>query len=473
MTRSAALSALAELVAAEPVRAVMDVHAQVRGEPRRLPLPVPHQRHRADQQRRDWLGVIAASCFRQQCKHLYRFAESHVVREDCAEAAGCRGRTARPGRVPGRGAARRGTRPGWGPGRAGVRPGRRAGRRASRRRRRATTGRSSSALAQPLAQRAPPRSMVPDRLRSRNFSAACRCRSSSSTHWPRSRTRGTLSRASSSSSSGSRDSSPTARSYRKSTRSLSPNLDSVAARPRPRSACVRVVIFRPSRALRTQSGSSTPKPAPDSSGPVCCRNRNAPSVSSVTASGAGSSQPVVELGEQPGGRAEPGQQVLLRVPDPGRGPAARRARPTRCRPRSSSRLGSSVDCSANSTAHGARSAAAPAAPSAGVRGSVRGLRFGGLDQAEAGADRPDRDLGRGAPSARSAASSAASASSSGVATGTCASAPVSAVGPAFGDRHPGRAAAAPRGQQRERRARGRAWPGPRRRPARRAPRSDT
>ena len=54
--------------------------------------------------------------------------------------------------------------------------------------------------------------IVPDCLVSRNFSAAFRCRSSSSTHCPRMRTSGTLSRASSASSAGESTSSPTARS---------------------------------------------------------------------------------------------------------------------------------------------------------------------------------------------------------------------------------------------------------------------
>src|SRR5487761_1745243 len=46
-----------------------------------------------------------------------------------------------------------------------------------------------------------------------------------------------------------------------------------------------VVSLRPSLDLRTQSGSSTPNPAPDSSGAACRRKPNAPSVSRVTSAG--------------------------------------------------------------------------------------------------------------------------------------------------------------------------------------------
>src|ERR1035441_1167592 len=56
----------------------------------------------------------------------------------------------------------------------------------------------------------------------------------------------------------------------------------------PEEARERVVSFSPRRALRTQSGSSTPNPAPESSGPVWDRNRNAPGVSSSTMAGAAS-----------------------------------------------------------------------------------------------------------------------------------------------------------------------------------------
>ena len=49
-----------------------------------------------------------------------------------------------------------------------------------------------------------------------------------------------------------------------------------------------VVSLRPSRALRAQSGMSTPNPAPESSGPVSRRNPSAPVVSSVTWAGAAS-----------------------------------------------------------------------------------------------------------------------------------------------------------------------------------------
>ncbi len=91
----------------------------------------------------------------------------------------------------------------------------------------ASTADSGSSPRSPSAPIAAPNTsaavIVPDCLPSRNFSAALRCRSSSSTHWPRTRTSGTLSLASSASSSGESTSSPTARSYRKDTRSSMPN----------------------------------------------------------------------------------------------------------------------------------------------------------------------------------------------------------------------------------------------------------
>ena len=71
-----------ERVAVQPVRAVVHVHAQVRGEPRRLALPVADQRHRAHQQGRVGAGRLR----RDERQQLDRLAQAHVVGQDAAEA---------------------------------------------------------------------------------------------------------------------------------------------------------------------------------------------------------------------------------------------------------------------------------------------------------------------------------------------------------------------------------------------------
>ena len=238
--------------------------------------------------------------------------------------------------------------------------------------------------------------IVPAWLRSRNFSAAFRCASSSSTHWPRSRTSGTFSRASSASSSGSSASSPTATSYRKSTRSPRPNRATPAPADEPAVLRDRVVSFSPSLALRTQSGSSTPNPAPASSGPVSLRNRNAPAVSISTRAGAASRSASSSSPNSRAGRAQAGQQLLHRVaagghPRPPAGPDQTSAAET-------IRLGSSADCSANSTRQGSESWLAGSASRKQVRTGPAGITA----------------LSRHASS--SAASPAVSASSCGVTT---------------------------------------------------------
>ncbi len=123
----------------------------------------------------------------------------------------------------------------------------------------------------------------PVRLPSTARNAALSCLSSSSTHWPRTLTSGTLSRASSASSSSLIVSSPTARSTRKSSSSAMP-------KPWPAAAdCVLVLVvsFSPSRVRPAQRGSCTPNPAACSSGAAERRKPNAPAVSSSSTLGLG------------------------------------------------------------------------------------------------------------------------------------------------------------------------------------------
>ena len=218
----------------------------------------------------------------------------------------------------------------------------------------ASTAVSGSSLRSPSAPIAAPSTsaavIVPDCLPSRNFSAAFRCRSSSSTHWPRTRTSGTLSLASSASSSGDSTSSPTARSYRKDTRSCRPNWLCLAEADEPADDD-RVVSLRPSRALRAQSGSSTPNPAPDSSGPVSRRNSSAPAVSSATWAGAASRSAPSSAGNSraaapsPASSSSSGCPAFCRVV-----PASQPYPvPVHTSAAGSIRLGSSADCSENST----------------------------------------------------------------------------------------------------------------------------
>ena len=238
-----------------------------------------------------------------------------------------RGRTARPGRVLGRGGVRRGTRPGWGPVRGAGRPGRRAGHRASRRRPRADDRQVVVGAAQ-AASRASAAVMVPVRLALEELQRGLQVPVVEFHPLAAQPDQGNLepgqllavppdpaSRRRSPGRSGSRP-------------GPQPELRLGGRPPLPGVLLARAVILSPAAPCATQSGSSTPNPAPDSSGPVCLRNLNAPSVSRVTPSGAGLRSALVKLGEQPSRGAKPGQQVLLRVPDPGGRPAARRgARP--------------------------------------------------------------------------------------------------------------------------------------------------
>ena len=81
-----------ELVAAEPVRAVVHVHLQLRGEPGRLPLPVADHGHRAHHQRggrpsspaRRWGSGL--HIVHDQAQRLRGLAEPHIVGEDAAKA---------------------------------------------------------------------------------------------------------------------------------------------------------------------------------------------------------------------------------------------------------------------------------------------------------------------------------------------------------------------------------------------------
>ena len=87
MTRSASATAVVERLAAGSLGAVVDVHPQLRGEPRRLPLPVADQRHRADQQGRPERAVAGSSAgvMGEQGEQLDRLAQAHVVGQDAAE----------------------------------------------------------------------------------------------------------------------------------------------------------------------------------------------------------------------------------------------------------------------------------------------------------------------------------------------------------------------------------------------------
>ena len=191
--------------------------------------------------------------------------------------------------------------------------------------------------------------------------------------------------------------------------------------------------FRPSRDLRAQSGSSTPNPAPDSSGAVPSGNGTPPRcpVRSRRAPGRAAS---VQLGEQPGGPAQPGQQFLLRVGDPARGPAAA---PAQTSAAGIIRLGSSVDWSANSTRQCPREVRrAGPLRLAPVRSSWYGVPARLVAPAPPLTGSISRKQVRTGPAGRCAAacqasspaaSSVASASSSAVAPSTPASGPVSAA----------------------------------------------
>ena len=127
-----------ELGARQPVGPVVHVHGQFRGEALRLPLPVPDQGHRTDQQgwRRRVIrnGRVLRVVRPQHREELDGLSQAHVVGEDGADAEPPEER--QPGKpallVGPQGAAEaggRGHRP-----RAAGRPDRTAGRRASRRR---------------------------------------------------------------------------------------------------------------------------------------------------------------------------------------------------------------------------------------------------------------------------------------------------------------------------------------------------
>ncbi len=158
------------------------------------------------------------------------------------------------------------------------------------------------------------------------------------------RTRGTFSRASSASSAADRTSSPTASSYWKLTRSSRPNW--LCRAEADELLGVLAVSFSPSRARRAQSGSSTPNPAPDSSGPVSRRKSSAPAASSPTRAGAASRSAPSSAGNSraaapsPASSSSSGCASAASQPSPA---------PAQTSGAGSIRLGSSVDCSENST----------------------------------------------------------------------------------------------------------------------------
>ncbi len=134
----------------------------------------------------------------------------------------------------------------------------------------------------------------------------------------------------------------------------------------------------------------------------------------------GAAEFMVKLGKEPGGTAEPGEEFFLRVTDPGRGPAARaNAGPDVGRGQQQARIAGRLqgELDGPGRVRGVRSAGGTGrgpgdvghggggpgdvGHGRGGHGDVghgdvghRGCR---LDQPEAGADRPDRDLRRTAP----------------------------------------------------------------------------
>ena len=215
-----------------------------------------------------------------------------------------------------------------------------------------------------------------------------------------------------------------------------------------------VVSFRPSRALRAQSGISTPNPAADSSGPVSRKNSSAPAVSSVTSAGCRLAQRGVERGEQPGRGAEAGEQFLLwmagalaRAPTSQPYPA-----PVHTSAAGSIRLGSSADWSENSTRQSsgppAGAGACSATLSSAAVSSAAVSSDGGSTRRKQVRTEPPGSAELASQSVNSAASSLASRSSVPSATSRRGCGPVraSSIRSATGDT--GGAAAAARGQQR-------------------------
>ena len=135
------------------------------------------------------------------------------------------------------------------------------------------------------------------------------------------------------------------------------------------------VSFRPSRALRAQSGSSTPNPAPDSSGPVSRRNSSAPAVSSATRAGAASRSAPSSAGNSRAAAPRPGQQFLLGMCVSGQ-PAE--SAPSHTSAAGSIRLGSSADWSEKSICQvpAPRSRGASASASSGSAARPGGSRCG-------------------------------------------------------------------------------------------------
>jgi hypothetical protein len=69
-----------------PLRAVVDVHLQLRGEAVRLVHPVAHDRHRDDEQRRLDAVLRVLALVHDRGQQLDGLAQAHVVREARTEA---------------------------------------------------------------------------------------------------------------------------------------------------------------------------------------------------------------------------------------------------------------------------------------------------------------------------------------------------------------------------------------------------
>ena len=152
------------------------------------------------------------------------------------------------------------------------------------------------------------------------------------------------------------------------------------------------VIRRLRRRLRAQSGSRTPKPAPDSSGADSRRNRSAPAVSSRAAVGAAVRSSVSSSGNSREARPRPVSSSSwgwLMPADPQ--PAA----PPRCRRRAGGwgrrRTAARTPPARSLPPGGAGSRCGPA----GLGQASSGVA--GHDQAEAGQDRAGRGLRGGTP----------------------------------------------------------------------------
>ena len=318
-----------ELLVALAGAAVVHVDPQARREPGGLLLPVADQRHRAD--RAASAPGVAPSVA------LGRAAATGSARS-------CRGPCRRPGCRParaGRGSCSQdrprswyGRSVPWKPAGVGIGVSRSAACPESRSpsmpsASTSTSGRSSSPPSTTCCSTSPAVSS-PSRRRPTALSAALSCRSSSSTHCPRTRTSGTLSRASSASSS--------AADRAVADHQVDPEVDQLLeAEPgvggglAGRLSCclVRVVSLSPTALRPAQAGSCTPKPAACSSGAACRRNSCASrGAQRHAARAAARSSASCSAGKSRTARPEPGQQRLVgarrQAGHPAAGPQRRR-----------------------------------------------------------------------------------------------------------------------------------------------------